>query len=79
MKILNFERLDQADNQKLVGGFSSIFSIVDTDYQESNIANNCHGGNCAAATCKKQKPSREKGKNTNCIGNCVPGCGSTTK
>ncbi|AMA49071.1 MULTISPECIES: hypothetical protein [Flavobacterium] len=79
MKLLNFEKLDEVDKQKLIGGFSSIFSTVDNfDYQDSNLTNNCHGGNCAAATCKKQKITKEKGKNGNCVGNCVPGC-STKK
>ncbi|WP_375605169.1 hypothetical protein [Flavobacterium davisii] len=76
MKNINFEKIDQIDNQKLIGGFSNVFTINAIDYQESNLANNCHGGNCAAATCKKQKVTKEKGINSNCIGNCVPGCGT---
>lgn len=71
----NFTKLDIAESNNMIGGFSSVYSM--NDYYEEQIgANNCKGGNCSAATCKNQKSKKAKGSNSNCIGNCVIGCGN---
>ena len=69
-----FTELTINDAQKLIGGFSVALSSNDC-HEELVGANNCKGGNCAAATCKNQEPKKAKGKNSNCVGNCVTGCG----
>jgi hypothetical protein len=74
-KLKLFTALTMNDAQKLIGGFSIAYTAND-DYQEQVGANNCKGGNCAAATCKSQKPKKAKGSNSNCVGNCVTGCGT---
>ncbi len=74
-KLKLFSALTTNDAQKLIGGFSLAYSA--SDIHEAQIgANNCKGGNCAAATCKSQKPNKAKGSNSNCSGNCVTGCGT---
>lgn len=74
--INQFSRLSLNESQKLVGGFSEVFTLENTVNEQQEGANNCKGGNCAAATCNQQKPKKAKGKNSNCVGNCVSGCGT---
>lgn len=67
MKSINhFSVLSMDETKKLVGGFSPIFSQKN-HLEEQGGANNCKGGNCAAATCNKQKSKKAKGRNSNCL------------
>ncbi|MDR2121776.1 MAG: hypothetical protein LBP34_01500 [Flavobacteriaceae bacterium] len=69
---LNFEAIRETETQKLIGGFSSVFSFFDEN--EDNGVNNCRGGNCLPGCNNKPKNERKKRKNerNNCIagGNC---------
>ncbi len=69
--------LNNNEAEKLIGGFSSVFTLSNFN-DDATLANNCKGGNCAAATCKSQKKiPPAKGKNVNCGAvNCVKGCGT---
>ena len=76
-EIIHFEQLSHTNSSKLIGGFSAVF---DNDDQRDSAqkTNNCNGGNLKAGcgsknVKKKSKPNHVP--NSNCKGNCVPGCG----
>lgn len=78
-KKIEIEKLTSSDAEKLIGGFSLIFSGEPQDTTSVKV-NNCNGGNVhAGCGAKKGKKTKAIGANTNCKGNCVKGCGDTIK
>ncbi len=71
---INIEKLKSDECSKLIGGFSNVFS--EPQDTTSVKVNNCNGGNYKAGCGKApQKKIKSGGKNSNCQGNCVKGCG----
>jgi len=80
--ITEFESLSLNDSEKLVGGFSVIYSTPFSEEEEKkdDITNsNCNGGNCKAGCNNKgeEGESSEPIPNGNCGAgkNCIAGCG----
>ena len=72
---MKFEKLSVSENIKLVGGFSQAFSQMNIP-MNSDLTNNCNGGNCEKGCHKRKKHTlKAPGDNLNCKGNCVLGCG----
>lgn len=69
---MKFSPLVESENNKLIGGFST--SIDSFSIGNSNLSNNCSAGNCTAKCNNNSKKAH--GKNSNCKGNCVKGCGT---
>ncbi len=62
-----FDTISESGKEKLIGGFSASFSIVDDNSQlNSADANNCLGGNCTYAC----------GVDQNIKCNAAAGCGN---
>ena len=61
-----FESISQSSGERLIGGFSTSFSIGAAGFEGDVEGNNCEGGNCVDGC--------GNGQNNKC--NTVAGCGS---